>query len=351
MTERFRIGIDPAVVRADGRFGFGGGGVPMLQQMPEFDVSFMPDHGPKLGPEHVDGFDAIILLGARVDGETLAGNDRLALVARCGVGYDNVDVPACTERGVLVTITPEALSRPMAVVNLTYLLALSTRLLEQDRLTRAGRWAEKESVRGTGLMGKTVGTVGFGRIAQEFHTISKPLGMRHLASDPYADTAAAETLGVELADLDQLLRESDFVVIASALTPETRHLIDAERLALMKPAAYLISTARGPIVDETALYEALRERRIAGAGLDVFEQEPVDPDNPILALDNVIVSPHALCWTDECDRIMGESIVRAMQSVAAGQAPVTAVNRDAGDSPQVQSRLQKIVERTGTGAP
>jgi phosphoglycerate dehydrogenase-like enzyme len=347
MAERFRIGVDPAVVRADGSFGFGGGGVPMLQGMPEFDVAFMPDHGPRLGPEHVAGCDAIILLGARVDGETLAGNDRLALVARCGVGYDNVDVAACTERGVLVTITPEALSRPMAVVNLTYLLALSSRLLEQDRLTRAGRWAEKESVRGTGLMGKTVGTVGFGRIAREFHTIARPLGMRHLAADPYADAAAADELGVELTDLDRLLRESDFVVVASALTPETRHLLNAERLALLKPTAYLISTARGPIVDEAALYEALRERRIAGAGLDVFEQEPVDPNNPILALENVIVSPHALCWTDECDRIMGESIVRAMQDVAAGRVPATAVNRDAGKTPQVQERLRQIVERTG----
>jgi D-3-phosphoglycerate dehydrogenase len=347
MTERFRIGVDPAVVRADGSFGFGGGGVPMLHQMPEFDVAFMPDHGPRLGPEHVTGFDAIVLLGARVDAETLAGDDRLALVARCGVGYDNVDVAACTERGVLVTITPEALSRPMAVVNLTYLLALASRLLEQDRLTRAGRWAEKERVRGTGLMGKTVGTIGFGRIAREFHAIAQPLGMRHLASDPYADAAAARELGVELADLERLLGESDFVVVASALTPETRHLLNAERLALMKPTAYLISTARGPIVDEAALYDALRERRIAGAGLDVFEQEPVDPNNPILALENVIVSPHALCWTDECDRIMGESIVRAMRDVAAGRVPATAVNRDAGDTMKIQEKLGRLRERAG----
>jgi D-3-phosphoglycerate dehydrogenase len=347
MTESFRVGIDPAIFRSDGSFGFGGGGAPMLRELPGFDVDFMPPHGRELRPEHVHDFDAILLLGGRVDAATLNGNDRLALVARAGVGYDNVDVAACTERGVLVTITPEALPRPMAVVNLTFLLALSTRLLEQDRLTRAGRWAEKESVRGTGLVGKTVGTIGFGRIAREFHAIAQPLGMRHVATDPYADGAAAAEAGVELLELETLLRESDFVIVAAALTPETRHLLDAARLALMKPTAYLISTARGPIVDQVALTKLLRERRIAGAALDVFEQEPVDPEDPILSLDNVIVTPHALCWTDECDRIMGQSVVRSMQEVAAGRVPANAVNRDAGETPQVQAKLKRLRERAG----
>lgn len=349
MTEPFRVGIDPAIIRPDGSFGFGGGGAPLLQELPGFAVDFMPAHGKELLPEHVAGFDAILLLGAQVNAQTLEGNDRLALVARAGVGYDNVDVAACTAHGVLVTITPEAIRRPMAVVDLTFLLALSTRLLEQDRLTRAGRWAEKESVRGTGLVGKTVGTVGFGRIAQEFHAIAKPLGMRHVAADPYAEDATAAVAGVELVDLETLLRESDFVVVAAALTPETRLLLDAERLALMKPTAYLISTARGPIVDQAALTEILKERLIAGAGLDVFEEEPVDPHDPILALDNVVVTPHALCWTDECDRIMGESVVRSMQDVAAGRVPVNAVNRDDADTPRVQAKLKRLRERAGKG--
>jgi D-3-phosphoglycerate dehydrogenase len=172
--------------------------------------------------------------------------------------------------------------------------------------------------------------------------------MRHIAHDPYADPALAEREEVVLVDLDTLLRESDFVVIAAALTPETRHLISRERLGLMKPAAFLISTARGPLVDQQALYEALRDRRIAGAGMDVFEQEPVDPDDPILTLDNVVVTPHALCWTDECERIMGESVLRSIQAVASGQAPTHAVNREAADTPAMRAKLRRYGERTGT---
>ncbi|MFN8593756.1 MAG: NAD(P)-dependent oxidoreductase [Thermomicrobiales bacterium] len=349
MAEPFRVGIDPAILQPDGSIGFGGGGLPILEQIADFDVSFFPRYSASLEPRHIAGYDAILLLGGRVDAETLAGNDRLALVARAGVGYDNVDVPACTANGTLLTITPEAIRRPMAVVNLTYLLALSSRLLEQDRITREGRWAEKQRFRGTGLMGKTVGTIGFGRIGQEFHTISRPLGMRHVAFDPYADRETAKRADVALVDLEHLLRESDFVVVAAALTPDTNHLLNAERLAMMKPTAFLISTARGPIVDQAALTAMLRDRRIAGAGLDVFEQEPVDPNDPILKLDNVIVSPHALCWTDECDRIMGESVARSMQEVAAGRVPVNAVNRDAADSPQIQARLAAIRERKKNG--
>jgi phosphoglycerate dehydrogenase-like enzyme len=340
--EPFRVGVTRDFIRPDGTLGFGGHGVQLLEETPGIEWAYLPEHGKDLRPEDIAGFDALALLGARVVPETLVDSGRLALIARFGVGYDNVDVPACTDAGVLLTITPESVRRPMAVVNLTFLLALASRLLEQDKLTRAGRWADKQEALGTGLMGKTVGTIGFGNIAREFHTIARPLGMRHIATDPYADARAAAAAEVALVDLETLLRESDFVVIAASLSPETRHLLNAERLAMMKPTAYLISTARGPIVDQKALYEALRDRRIAGAGMDVFEEEPVDPDEPILQLENVIVTPHALCWTDECNRIMGESVLRSIQDVAAGRAPVNVVNRDAIDTPQVQQKLAQL---------
>jgi phosphoglycerate dehydrogenase-like enzyme len=343
--EPFRVGVTRDFVRPNGELGFGGHGVRLLEETPGIEWAFLPEHGRDLRPDDVAGFDALGLLGARVTADTLEGNDRLALIARFGVGYDNVDLDASTAHGVLVTITPDAVQRPMAVVNLTFLLALAGRLLEQDRLTRAGRWADKQDALGTGLLGKTVGTIGFGRIGGEFHTIAKPLGMRHIAHDPYVDAASAESAGVTLTDLETLLRESDFVVVAAALTEETRGLLGAERLALMKPTAFLISTARGPIVDQTALTEALRERRIAGAALDVFAEEPVDPNDPILTLDNVIVTPHALCWTDECNRIMGESVLRSIQDVAAGRVPANVVNRDAIDTPQVQGKLRRYAER------
>ena len=346
MREPFRVGVTRDFFRPNGELGFGGAGVRLLEQTPGIDVSFLAEHGRELRPDDIAGFDALGLLGPRVSASTLAGNDRLALIARFGVGYDNIDVAACTAAGVVLTITPEAVQRPMAVVNLTFILALAGRLLEQDKLTRAGRWADKQDARGTGLVGKTLGTIGFGRIAQETHRIARPLGMRHIAHDPYAAPATAATEEVALVELETLLRESDFVVVAAALTPETRHLIDAERLAMMKQTAFLISTARGPLVDQGALYEALRDRHIAGAGMDVFEEEPVDPGEPILQLDNVIVTPHALCWTDECERIMGESVLRSIQAVATGNVPEHVVNRDVVANPALQEKLRRYRQQT-----
>jgi phosphoglycerate dehydrogenase-like enzyme len=345
-SEPFRVGVTRDFIRPNGELGFGGAGVRLLEQTPGIEVTFLPEHGKELRPEDIAGFDALGVLGPRVTPATLKGNERLALVARFGVGYDNVDIPACTANGVFLTITPEAVQRPMAVVNLTFMLALAGRLIEQDKLTREGRWADKQDARGTGLVGKTLGTIGFGRIAQETHRISRPLGMRHIAHDPYALPTVAEAEGVELIDLDTLVRESDFLVVAAAFTPETRHIVNAERLAMMKPTAFLISTARGGLVDQKALYEALRNRRIAGAGMDVFEQEPVDPDDPILQLENVIVTPHGLCWTDECEQIMGESVLRSIQAVATGQAPEHVVNRDVIDTPKMQEKLRRYRERT-----
>jgi phosphoglycerate dehydrogenase-like enzyme len=345
MSETFRVGVTRDFIRPSGELGFGGAGVRLLERTPGIDVTFLPEHGGELRPHDIADFDALGVLGPRVTPATLEGNERLTLVARFGVGYDNIDVPACTAHGVFLTITPEAVQRPMAVVNLTFILALAGRLLEQDRLTREGRWADKQDARGTGLVGKTLGSIGFGRIAQETHRIARPLGMRHVAYDPYVIAAVAEAEGVELVDLETLLKESDFVVVAAALTPETRHIVNAERLAMMKSTAYLISTARGPLVDQVALYEALRDRRIAGAGMDVFEQEPVDPNDPILKLDNVVVTPHALCWTDECERIMGESVLRSIQEVAAGMVPTNVVNREAADTAAMQAKLRRYRER------
>lgn len=347
MAEPFRVAITRDVIRPNGELGFGGIGVRLLQSTPGLDVVMLEKHPKSFTPEDLAGFDALAMLGGQVSPESLAGNERLALIARFGVGYDNVNVPAATANGVFLTITPEAVQRPMAVVNLTFLLALAGRLLEQDRLTREGRWADKQDARGTGLMGKTFGSIGFGRIAQETHAISRPLGMRHIAYDPYAKPDVAEAAGVDLVDLETLLRTSDFVTVAAALTDETRHLINAKRLAMMKPTAFLISTARGPLVDQVALYEALRDRKLAGAGLDVFEVEPVDPDDPILQLPNVVVTPHALCWTDECERIMGESVLRSIQEVAAGKVPTNVVNREAASHPAQLARLARFREQAG----
>jgi phosphoglycerate dehydrogenase-like enzyme len=200
---------------------------------------------------------------------------------------------------------------------------------------------------GYGITGRTLGVIGVGNIGRDFLSLAAPWGMRRIAYDPYVSPEQAAAIGVELVDLETLMRESDYIVVLCKLTDETFHLINAERLRLMKPSAFLINIARGPIVDEAALYEALRSRRIRGAGLDVFEQEPVDPANPILTLDNVIVAPHALGWTDESARGIGTGVITSILAVREGRVPENLVNREVVDSPRFQEKLAGYRARWG----
>jgi D-3-phosphoglycerate dehydrogenase len=334
----FRVGVTRDFLKPDGTLGFGDIGLDLFAGT-GVSWEFLPAADPEVAPEHAREFDGLLVLGPRVSARTLGGVGRLRVVARFGVGYDNVDVPACTRAGVLVTITPDGVRRPVAVAALTFLLALSHKLLIKDRLTRAGRWAEKLEHTGQGVTGRALGIVGLGNIGRELAGLAAPLGLRVIAHDPWADATA----GVPLLPLDDLLREADYVCLTCALTPATHHLISAARLALMKPTAYLINVARGPVVDQAALYRALADRRIQGAALDVFEQEPVSPDDPILGLDNVILAPHAVCWTDECFALNGRSAVTSLIDVARGVIPKTVVNRDA----LAHDRLRHLKLREG----
>jgi phosphoglycerate dehydrogenase-like enzyme len=337
----FSVGVTRDFLNPDGQMAFGDIGLSQFDQSPGVRWEILPDNVTELTAEHADAYDALLVLAPRVTPRTLARARRLTVVARFGVGYDNVDTAACTQSGVALTITPDGVRRPVAAAVLTFLLALSHKLLVKDRLTREGRWSEKLNDMGMGQTGRTLGVIGFGNIGREVFRLASPLEMRHLTSDPFAKPADATAQGVELVDLDTLLRESDFVVICCALSEATRHLINAARLALMKPTAYLINVARGPIIDQAALTTALRDRRIAGAGLDVFEQEPIDPADPLLSLDNVILAPHALCWTDECFRGNGHSAIRSILEVAAGRVPDNVVNRAVLDSPAFQDKLRR----------
>ena len=265
--------------------------------------------------------------GPRVDAAVLdAAGPQFRIVANFGVGYDNVDVDACTRRGIAVTITPDGVRRPMAASTMLLVLALAHRLLRKDQIARSGQWSESWNNLGMGLIGRTLGLVGAGNIGREVFRLAKPFEMRQIAFDPHVATEVAAAEGFELVDLETLLTSSDFVCILCPLNDETRHLINAERIAMMRPTAYLVSMARGPIVDEAALIAALRERRIAGAALDVFEHEPVDPANPLFELDNVITTPHSLCHTDECFRLMGKSACESVITIKEGHTPSYLVN-------------------------
>jgi phosphoglycerate dehydrogenase-like enzyme len=334
LNSSFRVGLTRDFLKADGSPAFGDIGLALLDGAAGVSWDYLPENTRELAAEDVRGYDALLVLAPRVSATTLEGADRLKIVARFGVGYDSVDVEACTRQGVLVTITPDGVRRPVATSAMTFLLALSHRLLEKDRLTRAGRWADKVDIMGIGLTGRTLGLIGLGNIGREIFTLVRPFGLRHLAFDPYASAESAVSVGAELVDLDTLLGRADFVCICCALTKETYHLIDARRLGQMKPTAFLINVARGPIVDQQALTAALRDRRIQGAAIDVFEEEPVDPREEILTLDNAIVTPHGICWTDECFLGNGRSACEAILDVAAGRAPHYVVNRDALKHPR-----------------
>jgi len=197
------------------------------------------------------------------------------------------------------------------------------------------------------LVGRVLGSVGVGNVGAEMFRLAQPLDMRFLAYDPHVDTKLAADLGVELVELDDVFRRSDVISVNCPLTPQTRNLVNAERIALMKPGAYLINTARGPIVDQRALTAALQERRIAGAGLDVLSQEPPDADDPILKLDNVILAPHALCWTDQLFAGNGAADVKAVLDVQQGRTPYLIVNRAVLDTERWQRRMTDFRARFG----
>ncbi|SVD51476.1 uncharacterized protein METZ01_LOCUS404330, partial [marine metagenome] len=238
---------------------------------------------------------------------------------------------------------------PVASAALAFLLALAHRLPLKDRLTRDGRWSEKAEHMGIGLRGRTLGLVGFGSIGGEISRLLSPHEMRIVAADPFARAETARDLGVELVSLDDLLASADFVIVCCSLAPETRHLIGNDQLRRMKDSAYLINVARGPIVDQPALTAALREGVIAGAALDVFEQEPVAPDEPLLSFDNVIVAPHALSWTDESFRMMGESAFRGILEVSRGRVPDYVVNPDVLATERFQRRLAACADNRRQG--
>lgn len=348
MEGRFKVGLTRDFLNAKGELSFDIG-LELVDAHPEIEWEYLPKDTPEVRGEYVRGYDALLVLAPKVTAQTLENTDRLAIVARFGVGYDSVDIEACTGQGIAVTITPDGVRRPVAVAAVTYVLALSQKLLVKDRLTRDGRWGEKKNYMGMGVIDRVLGVIGLGNIGREVCRLARPFGLRLIAHDPFVDRETAASVGAELVGLEDMLRTADFVCICAALTDESHHLIDARRLALMKPTAYLINVARGPIVDQTALTQALQEGRLQGAGLDVFEKEPPDPKDPLFQLDDVIVSPHAICWTDQCFADIGRSAWTSILAVAAGRAPQYVVNRDVLTSPRFQERLRRFGERAARG--
>lgn len=322
----FKVGICRDLLNAHGHPIFGDKALEVLVENPAIEWEYTPEVVTEITADMAARYDGLHVNLAKVTRASVARNDcRLKIVARNGVGYDSVDVAALAEKNIILTNTPVAVRRPVAVATLTMIFALAGRLFQKDRLVREGRWEARNDWMGTGLTKRTLGLVGAGGIGQEIMCVARPFFGRMIAADPMADAKRLNALGCELYDLEYVMRTSDFLVICCLLTPQTRHLINADRLSKMKSSAYLINMARGPVVDEAALIDALIGKVIAGAGLDVFEAEPTPVHNPLLKLDNVVLTPHALCWTDECFHDIATSALQSIVDVSLGRKPVFVV--------------------------
>jgi D-3-phosphoglycerate dehydrogenase len=276
-------------------------------------------------PDLIGGFDALIVRSrTKVTRDVLARATDLRVVGRAGTGVDNIDVEAATEAGIPVVNAPGGSAESVAELAVGLMLSLARRIPEADRTTKAGQW-EKARLRGGELAGKVLGLVGSGRIGSLVARICQDIGMETVAYDPYVEPVAAQERGIWLASLEQVLERADFVSVHASLTEETHHMLSSAQFARMKPTAYLINAARGPIVEESALIEALRSGQIAGAGLDVFEREP-PADSPLLTMENVVLTPHIGAATEEAQRRTGLLVVEQVIKALAGDTPEFVVN-------------------------
>ena len=345
MRSKARIGLTRDYFDEEGKFWMPGPGLKLLDDIPDVEYQMFPEFKREVTPDQIEDLDMVVSFRPLWTRQSLAGNERLVSIHRGGVGYERLDVPALTDAGIMLFITPDAVRRPMAVVYMTFILALNMRLLTKDKLIREGRWAEQSHYQGWGLVGRTLGAVGIGNIGHEMFKMAMPFEMKHIAYDPYLKPEAVADVGVQLVDFDTVLKESDILCIICPLNEATRHIIGEKELKMMKESAFLINAARGPIVDETALIRALNEGWIRGAGLDVFEQEPVQNDNPLFKMDNVILSPHALAQTDQTFSNMWDIIVGQMATILRDEIPTTLVNREVLDSARLQTKMKKLQER------
>jgi D-3-phosphoglycerate dehydrogenase len=324
-------------------------GVAILRGEPRLRVDERPEIGRDELVRIVGAYDALIVRSrTRVTAEVLDAGRRLKVVGRAGIGVDNIDVARATRLGILVLNAPAGNAISAAELTFALLLALARKVVRADRSVRAGVW-DRASLQGVELHGKTLGLVGCGRIGSEVAKRARAFGMRVLAYDPYLSVDRAREVGVTLVTLPDLLEESDAVSIHAPLTEETRGLIGRAELARMKPTAFLLNMARGAIVDEMALADALRTGGLAGAALDVFAQEPPPPDHPLLRLENVIVTPHLGAATQEAQRSVGIEICRAVRDALLHGDVRTAVNAPglAGGVLAEVAPLVDLAERLG----
>jgi phosphoglycerate dehydrogenase-like enzyme len=324
---------------ANGKCKFQDIGTSVLESQPGIEHRVFKEHRKQIGADQLARTQGVVVLTPSVTAETVANANDLLVISRFGVGYDSVDVKACTVADVLVTITVGAVDRSVAEATIGWMLALSHNMLAKDKLLRTGQWDERSKHMGSELRDRTLGIIGLGGIGRKVVELLSIFGMNQpLAFDPFLTKEGAAKAGVRLVSLEELLRESDFVSIHCPLNEQTRGLIGAKELALMKPDAYLLNTARGGIVDEDPLYDTLKNNRIAGAALDCFAQEPVTSPHRFGEFPNVILAPHSIAWTNELFRDIGRAACQVMVDLACGNRPRGVLNPEVFDRPAFKEK-------------
>lgn len=348
---KFRVALTRDFFNPDGSTCMPDIGLGVLEDARHIEVTRFAEHRSVMGADQIGDANGVIVLTPRVTRESLRSPENLLVLGRFGVGFDTVDVAACTDADVALLITPGAVNRSVAEATVCWMLALSHHVRAKDSLVRAGQWDERMRYLGSELRDRTLGIVGLGRIGQAVIELLRGFGMKPpLASDPYAKTEVAAALGVKLVRLEQLLARSDFVSLHCLLNDETRDLIGAPELNRMKSRAFLINTARGGIVNEDALYEALKNRRIAGAAIDCFVGEPITRPHRLGELDNVLLAPHAICWTEELFRDIGRMCCQGLLDLSLGKKPVGVVNPEVFEKASFQAKWRRLAcARAGEG--
>jgi phosphoglycerate dehydrogenase-like enzyme len=326
-STQFRVALTADFYDESGQPKFPDLGLSLFDEQDSINTSQFSEHHPVITSNQLNDCQGVIVLTPSVTDESLTNCDALLAIGRFGVGYDSVDVKACTENDVLVMITAGAVDRPVAEATVGWMIGLTHHILTKDRIVRTGQWDDRTLYMGCELRDRTLGVIGLGGIGQTLVSLLKGFGMNQpVAFDPFASEEVFQKLGVKSVDLDVLLSTSDFVSIHCPLNEKTYNLIDSRELSLMKPTSYLLNTARGGIVNEDALFETLKKCGIAGAALDCFEIEPVTEPHRFGEFENVILAPHSIAWTDELFRDIGQTACQGMLDLSLGKRPCGVLN-------------------------
>ena len=314
-------------------------GLKILKEIKEFQVDVKTELKPEALKEIIKDYDALIVRSAtKVNKDIINAAAKLKVIGRAGVGLDNVDLEAATQKGIIAMNTPAGNTISTAEHTLSMILALSRNIPQADASTKHGEW-KRSKFMGVELYNKTLGIIGLGRIGTEVAKRAFSFGMKVLAYDPFLSREVAEGLGVEVVELKELFERSDYITVHTPLTEETKHMISVEEFSLMKKGVRIINCARGGIIDEAALINAIKEAKVAGASLDVFEKEPLPPDSPLLKLDNVITTCHLGASTEEAQVNVAIEIAECVRDYLLGKGV-----RNAANYPSVEPEAYKILE-------